>query len=322
MRITKYVSKNDDNNAIWFNNPYHNRSFRVNDKLKQLMIQKSLRSFHDKKPQSTHDTKIPAKAGRFWSTKTPSNSWFKHPCQGRSFMVNKKPQATHDSNVLRSFHDKKPQATHDTNIPAKAGRFWSTKNLKQLMIQKSLRSSHDKKPQATHDSNIPAKAGRFWSTKYLKQLMIQKPLPRQVVSGQQKTSSNSWFKNPCQNRSFLVNEIPQTTHEASHDSHILDESLNWAPFKWSSRHTKKLTKMASEACYTQNLQNEESLRTNRACQQSPLKIGNASLDFILTKNILQSYTRRKRFHLKSHANSAPGPLSHATLLTPVWMKHK
>jgi len=58
------------------------------------------------------------------------------------------------------------------------------------MIQKSLRSSHDKKPQATHDSNIPAKAGRFWSTKYLKQLMIQKPLPRQVVSGQQKASSN------------------------------------------------------------------------------------------------------------------------------------
>ena len=51
------------------------------------------------------------------------------------------------------------------------------------MIQKSLRSSHDKKPQATHDSNIPAKAGRSWSTKNLKQHMIQKPLPRQVVSG-------------------------------------------------------------------------------------------------------------------------------------------
>ena len=146
--------------------------------------------------------------------KTSSNTWFKNPCQCRSFLVNEIPQATHDSNVLRSFHDKKPQATHDTNIPAKAGRFWSTKNLKQLMIQKSLRSSHDKKPQATHDSNIPAKAGRFWSTKYLKQLMIQKPLPRQVVSGQQKTSSNSWFKNPCQNRSFPVNDKPQATHDS------------------------------------------------------------------------------------------------------------
>mgnify|MGYP007060090309 CR=1 FL=1 len=258
--------------------------------------------------------------------KTSSNKWFKNPCQCRSFLVNEIPQATHDSNVLRSFHDKKPQATHDTNIPAKAGRFWSTKNLKQLMIQKSLRSSHDKKPQATHDSNILAKEGRFWSTKYLKQLMIQKPLPRQVVSGQQKTSSNSWFKNPCQNRSFLVNEIPQTTHEASHDSHILDESLNWAPFKWSSRHTKKLTKMASVAsvaCNSQNLQNEDSLRTNRACQQSPLKVG--MLRWTLYLQIFfftKLHPTRKRSHLKSHANSAPGPLSHATLLTPVWMKHK
>jgi hypothetical protein len=44
--------------------------------------------------------------------------------------------------------------------------------------------------------------------------MIQKPLPRQVVSGQQKTSSNSWFKNPCQNRSFLVNDKPQATHDS------------------------------------------------------------------------------------------------------------
>ena len=41
--------------------------------------------------------------------------------------------------------------------------------------------------------------------------------------------------------------------------------------------------MASVACNPQNLQNEDSLRTNRACQQSPLKVGNASLDFILTK---------------------------------------
>jgi len=39
-------------------------------------------------------------------------------------------------------------------------------------------------PQATHDSKTPAKASRFWSTKNLKQLMIQKSLPKQVVSGQ------------------------------------------------------------------------------------------------------------------------------------------
>ena len=214
MRITKYVSKNDDNNAIWFKNPYHNRSFRVNDKLKQLMIQKSLRSFHDKKPQSTHDTKIPAKAGRFWSTKTPSNSWFKHPCQGRSFMVNKKPQATHDS-----------------KIPANAGRFWSTKYLKQHMIQTSsgrfmtknlkqhmiqtslLRQVVSGQRKTSSNSWFKNLSGRLM-TRNLKQLMIQTSLPRQVAFGQRNTSSNSWFKNPCQGKSFLVNKKPQATHDS------------------------------------------------------------------------------------------------------------
>ena len=122
------------------------------------------------------DSKTPTITGRFGSTTNSSNSWFKNP----------------------------------------SGRFM-TRNLNQHMIQKSLLRqvvSGQRKLQATHDSNIPAKAGRFWSTKYLKQLMIQKPLPRQVVSGQQKTSSNSWFKNPCQNRSFLVNDKPQATHDS------------------------------------------------------------------------------------------------------------
>jgi hypothetical protein len=51
--------------------------------------------------------------------------------------------------------------------------------------------------------------------------------------------------------------------------------------------------MASVACNPQNLQNEDSLRTNRACQQSPLKVGNASLDFILTKNIYKAASDAK-----------------------------
>ena len=79
-----------------------------------------------------------------------------------------------------------------------------------------------------------------------------------------------------------------------------------------------MASVASVACNPQNLQNEDSLRTNRACQQSPLKVGNASLEFILTKKkFTKLHPTRKRSHLKSHANSAPGPLSHAKLLTPV-----
>ena len=47
----------------------------------------------------------------------------------------------------------------------------------------------------------------------IKHHMIQKPLPRQIVSGQQKTPSNTGSKNPCQRRSFLVNDKPQATYD-------------------------------------------------------------------------------------------------------------
>ena len=177
------------------------------------------------------DSTTPTITGRFGSTTNSSNSWFKNP-SGR-FMTRNLNQHMIQKSLLRQVvsGQRKLQATHDSNIPAKAGRSWSTKNLKQHMIQtfsgrfmtknlkqhmiqiSLLRQVVSGQRKTSSNSWFKNLSGRLM-TRNLKQLMIQTSLPRQVAFGQRNTSSNSWFKNPCQGKSFLVNKKPQATHDS------------------------------------------------------------------------------------------------------------
>ena len=178
-------------------------------------------------PHAIYDSKILAKADRFWSTKTSRNTWPINPCQGRSFQVNDKPHAIYNSKITAKadhFWSTKTSRNLQFITPAKAGRSWSKKTPRNIWCKISRNIWYSSLCQGTvpgqriphtiHDSNSLPKQDVSGERKIFTQHTIHTSFPKQVIPGKRKTSRNIKFNTPAKAGRFRSKK-PHTTWDSN-----------------------------------------------------------------------------------------------------------
>ena len=178
-------------------------------------------------PHAIYDSKILAKADRFWSTKTSRNTWPINPCQGRSFQVNDKPHAIYNSKSLPKqiiSGQRKPHATYNSLplpkqvVPDQRKRhaIYDAKISRNIWYSSLCQGTvpGQRIPHTIHDSNSLPKQDVSGERKIFTQHTIHTSFPKQVIPGKRKTSRNIKFNTPAKAGRFRSKK-PHTTWDSN-----------------------------------------------------------------------------------------------------------